>query len=76
MIIPSSSERRARGCSDAPVLFDEDMAELSLLLPGWQAAALERAARSSGLTTGQMLRRLVRDFLAVSDASYGARLPG
>jgi hypothetical protein len=73
MSIPSASERGARGSSDAPTLFDQDMAELSLLLPGWQAAALERTARASGLTTGQMLRRLVRDFLAVSDASSRAR---
>jgi hypothetical protein len=40
-----------------------EVVELALLLPSWQATALEAAARSRGLTTAQMLRRLVRDFL-------------
>lgn len=39
-----------------------DVAEISLLLPGWQLAALESAARERGLTSGQMVRRLIRDF--------------
>jgi hypothetical protein len=42
---------------------DADMVELSLLLPGRQLAQLETAARSQGLTTGQMLRRLITAFL-------------
>ncbi len=33
--------------------------ELHLLVPGWQLAALERAARRQGLTVGQLLRRLI-----------------
>jgi hypothetical protein len=39
-----------------------DVAEISLLLPGWQLATLESAARERGLTPGQMVRRLIRDF--------------
>ena len=45
--------------------FGEPTVELSLLLPGWQAAALESAAHSEGLTTAQLLRRLIQDYLPV-----------
>lgn len=49
---------------DHPFLaYDADIAELSVLLPGEQAQGLERAAHERGLTTAQMLRRLVQDFL-------------
>lgn len=37
--------------------------ELSLLLPNWQLDALETAARDSGLTTAQMLRRVLGGYL-------------
>jgi hypothetical protein len=39
-----------------------DVAEISLLLPGWQLTILESAAHERGLTSGQMVRRLIRDF--------------
>jgi hypothetical protein len=42
--------------------FEGDMIELPLCLPAWQAAALEEAAHSRGLTTGQMLRGIVQEF--------------
>ena len=42
---------------------DEEMAELSLLLPGWQAAQMENLANSRGLTLGQLIRLLIRDYL-------------
>jgi len=42
---------------------DGDMAELILLMPNGQTAALETAARERGLTVGQMIRRLIRGFL-------------
>ena len=48
-------ERGVTPFSDAPVLFDHEMAELSLLLPGWQAAALEKAAKARGVTAGELL---------------------
>jgi hypothetical protein len=38
---------------------DNEVVELNLLLPRWQAEALEEAANSRGLTAGQMLRKLI-----------------
>ena len=45
--------------SDGPA----DVEEISLLLPGWQLAVLESAARDRGLTSGQLVRLLLRDFI-------------
>ena len=42
---------------------DGEMAELVLLLPAEEAEALEGAACRRGLTSGQLLRRLIRNFL-------------
>lgn len=42
---------------------DQEVVELPLLLPRWQALELEAAARQLGMTTGQMLRRVIRDLL-------------
>jgi len=39
------------------------MAELFVLLPGRQAAELDRLACSRGLTLGQLIRLLIRDYL-------------
>jgi hypothetical protein len=41
---------------------DGGLVELPLLLPLAQVALLERQARQRGLTLGQMLRRLIRDW--------------
>jgi hypothetical protein len=38
---------------------DNEVVELNLLLPRWQAEALEEVANDRGLTAGQMLRKLV-----------------
>ena len=38
---------------------DPEMVELALLLPLWQAFALETAAKERGISTGQMLRRMI-----------------
>ncbi len=43
---------------------DAEMAELSLLLPAGQAAQMERLAHSRDLTLGQLIRLLIRDYLA------------
>jgi hypothetical protein len=43
--------------------FTPDVAEISLLLPGWQLAALESAAQARGITSAQLVRRLLRDFI-------------
>jgi hypothetical protein len=40
-----------------------DVVEISLFLPGWQAARLERAASNQGLTAAQMMRRLLGHYL-------------
>jgi hypothetical protein len=45
-------------------MLDGEMAELSLLVPGWQAQALERLARAEGMTVGQYLRRVLNKTLA------------
>jgi hypothetical protein len=56
---PSSAPRAvARGA--------DDIVELPLLLPGWEAAALEEAARVRGQTTAQVIRQLIRGYLTAS----------
>lgn len=47
-----------------PARSDREVVELQLLLPWWQAAALEGAARARGMTTGQLLRRVITDLFA------------
>jgi hypothetical protein len=51
-------------CASATPSSPEDVVELSLLLPADQAAVLEAIAFERGVTAGEMVRRLVRDFLA------------
>jgi hypothetical protein len=41
----------------------EEVVELSLLLPALHLSELEAAAFQRGMTTGEMVRALVRDFL-------------
>jgi CheY-like chemotaxis protein len=53
-----------------------EVAEVTLFLPAADAAALEQAACSRGLTAAQLLRRLVRDFLARGDSPRAARAAG
>jgi hypothetical protein len=47
---------------------DHEVVELALLLPRWQAEALEDAAHARGLTAGQLLRKLVGATLKDSKA--------
>lgn len=54
----------------APPRLDHEVVELPLLLPRWQASVLEQAARSRGMTTGQMLRRVIAD-LFPTDSTGG-----
>jgi hypothetical protein len=61
---------RLTGAADPSGL--PDVAEISLLLPGWQLSVLEDAARSRGLTFGQLVRRLLRDFIHRHDHSEPA----
>ena len=43
---------------------DQEVVELALLLPLWQAMELEAAASRRNMTTGQMLRRVIGELLA------------
>jgi hypothetical protein len=45
-------------------LLEEEVVEIPLLLPGWEASILETVAHQRGLTTGAMVRHLLHDFLA------------
>jgi hypothetical protein len=47
---------------------DQEVVEFPLLLPLWQALELEAAARRRGMTTGQMIRRLLGEMLASQPA--------
>jgi hypothetical protein len=47
---------------------DQEVVELPLLLPRWQAMELEAAASRRGMTTGQMLRRVIGEMLAAQPA--------
>ena len=49
---------------------DADMVELSVLLPRQQAVPLEREARRRGLTAGQMIRSLIRNFFLCQTALH------
>ena len=45
-----------------PDLPAAEVLEVPLLLAGWQVSALEKAAHQRGLTAGEMVRHLLRDF--------------
>jgi hypothetical protein len=58
-----TEKRSLAGAPEEHAFRTWDVVELGLLLPAEAAAALEVEARHRGLTVGEMLRRLVRDFL-------------
>jgi hypothetical protein len=49
---------------EAVPLPTDDVVEIPLLLPDWQVQALEALAHERGLTAGEMVRRLLGEFLA------------
>jgi hypothetical protein len=60
------SERYRNGpcaAEPGPGSADTDVIEVPLLLPGWQVSALATAAHDQGLTAGEMVRCLLRDFI-------------
>jgi hypothetical protein len=59
-MIPNPAERPEGGWA---CWQDDEVVEQSLLLPAWQAEALEIRALARGLTTGQLLRLLIQDYL-------------
>ena len=52
---------------------DDETAELALLLPARQAAALEHLAQARGVSAGHLLRCLVNDYLARSRPASAAQ---
>ena len=61
----------AKNCSDeilSPHDLENEVTELSLLLPVWQIDALERAAQAEGVTVAQLLRRVINRALTQSIA--------
>jgi hypothetical protein len=48
---------------------DQEVIELPLLLPRWQALELEAVASRRGMTTGQMIRRVIGEMLAAQPIS-------
>ena len=54
--------------------FSEEIAELSVLLPGQLIQGLERAAHARGVTAAQMIRKLIQEFL-VGGRRRGQELP-
>jgi hypothetical protein len=57
------------GRESAPFPSAEDVVEIPLLLPGWQAETLEALAHVRGLTVAELVRRLLTDFIACARAS-------
>jgi hypothetical protein len=56
---------RAPGAEEVcPPLLEGEVVEIPLLLPGWQASALETVAHEHGVTAGAMVRYLLCDFIA------------
>ena len=55
----------------------DELTELAVLVPGWQAEALEEAAHRQGLTAGQLLRQMLNRFLVerTGAADEQARVP-
>lgn len=49
---------------------DTDILELTLLLPGRQLTILEAAAQRQGITSGQLLRQMIHDYL---ERAFAAR---
>ena len=58
------ANRDAAPEAETPFPLDQEMAEMSLLLPRAQAVGLIEAAKRQGLTVAQFLRRLVSRALA------------
>ncbi len=50
---------------------DQDMMEMFLLLPGWQARQLEQHAQRQGLTPGELARGIIASFLRYQALLHG-----
>jgi hypothetical protein len=70
-MITSDSDRDTSWPGDDVRFLEEAMVELSLLLPERQFEALSQAALCQNMTVGQLLRRLVSEFVGDADAAAG-----
>ena len=70
-----NDEHRSCPAEDQVVWEDEQVTELRVLLPRQQAAELEKSAHSRGLTLGQLIRLLIRDYLADRSGAAPIRDP-
>lgn len=61
-------------CAGEVLRSDQEVVELSLLLPRWQVTALEAVAHRYGMTLGQMIRKLLGEVLSALPAGSGGRL--
>jgi hypothetical protein len=60
--LPKSPEHTKFQNPDADLQADE-VVEIPILLAGWQVWALEHEAHQRGLTAGEMVRHVLRDFI-------------
>lgn len=51
---------------------EDQVIELNLFLPAWQAGRLEQMAREHNVTVGQLLRRLIRAAIAENQSNGSA----
>jgi flagellar motor switch protein FliG len=61
----------ADGTPGDTLAIEREVAEVHLLLADHELTALERAAQRYQLTTAQLLRQLVREFLAGCEGEWG-----
>lgn len=72
MVAPTPAPPAALECNRS----DQEVVELPLLLPRWQAEVLEAAATRRGMTTGQILRRVIGDLFGGAPGSPEASTNG
>ena len=70
--MPSAGLEPVAGWGERLASPEGEVVELAFLLPAWEVAALEELARGRGLSTGQLLRGLVRDALRDAAQRLGA----
>jgi hypothetical protein len=54
------------------VPLDEEVAELTVLVPTWQVAALEKVAGRRGITAGQLVRSILQQVIGTFPVALGS----
>jgi len=54
------------------VPLDGEVAELSVLVPSWQAAAIEKAAGIKGISAGQLVRSILQQVISTFPVVVGS----